>query len=124
MGTFTVNIETSKPGSRPAFITVPRVMVDSGAEATWILAITLRKARITVRKPDQPFVMDNGQHVTGDMGYAIIRCGEFETIDEVVFARLQDLQLLGPRTLEGFNALVDNRRKRLVGAGPMPAAGT
>jgi len=122
MGIFAVNIELAKPGSRPTFLAVPRVMVDSGSEATWILANTLRRARITVRKRNQLFVMANGQHVTRDVGYAIIRCGEFETIDEVVFAQPRDLQLLGARTLEGFNALVDSRRKRLVGAGPKPAA--
>ena len=43
-------------------------------------------------------------------------------MDEVVFAKPGDLKLLGARTLEGFNALVDRRRKRLVAARPMPAA--
>ena len=66
--------------------------------------------------------MANGAQVTRDVGYAIIRCGEFETIDEVVFARRGDLQLLGARTLEGFNARVDPRNKRLVAGGPRPAA--
>jgi predicted aspartyl protease len=66
--------------------------------------------------------MANGQHVLRDIGYAIIRCGEFETIDEVVFAQPGDLQLVGARTLKGFNATIDRRRKRLVAAGPMPAA--
>jgi hypothetical protein len=56
------------------------------------------------------------------VGYAIVRCGSFETVDEVVFAQPGDLQRLGARTLEGFNAVVDARRKRLVAAGPMPAA--
>ena len=46
----------------------------------------------------------------------------YETVDEVVFAQEGDLQLLGARTLEGFNAVVDFRRKKLVAAGPMPAA--
>ncbi len=41
---------------------------------------------------------------------------------KVVFARPGDLQLLGARTLEGFNAVVDSRRKRLVAAGPIAAA--
>jgi len=82
----------------------------------------LRSLRVDVRKKDQAFVMANGQHVSRDIGYAIIRCGEFETIDEVVFAQPGDLQLLGARTLEGFNATIDRRRKRLVATGPMPAA--
>ena len=82
----------------------------------------LRLLRVDVRKKDRAFVMANGQHVSRDIGYAIIRCGEFETIDEVVFAQPGDLQLVGARTLKGFNATIDRRRKRLVAAGPMPAA--
>ena len=53
---------------------------------------------------------------------AVIECGEFKTVDEVVFAQPGDLSLLGARTLEGFNAQVDSRKKRLVAAGPMPVA--
>ncbi len=123
MGSFTVNIEVAKPTSRPEFSRVPRLLVDSGSEMTWIAERTLRSLKIDVRKKDQAFVMANGQPITRDVGYAIIRCGEFETIDEVVFAQPSDLQLLGARTLEGFNAVIDARRKRLVAAGPMPAAG-
>ena len=42
--------------------------------------------------------------------------------NEVVFAQPGDLSLLGARTLEGFNAQVDSRKKRLVAAGPIPVA--
>ncbi|MCH8343942.1 MAG: aspartyl protease family protein [Planctomycetes bacterium] len=122
MGIFAVNLQIAKPMSRPSFVQVRRIIVDTGSEATWIPADTLRKARITVRKKDQSFVMANGEHVTRNVGYAIIRCGKFETIDEVVFAQPDDLHLLGARTLEGFNAVVDARGKKLVAAGPMPAA--
>ena len=122
MEIFFVNIQVAKPSSRPAFVEVRKVMVDTGAEMTWLSAEKLRKAGVTVRKKDQPFPMANGQQITRDVGYAILRSGEFETIDEVVFAHPGDLQLLGARTLEGFNAVVDPRRKRLVAAGPMPAA--
>lgn len=97
-------------------------MVDTGSGMTWVARETLCKAGIAVRKKDQPFVMANGQQVTRNVGYAILRCGKFDTIDEVVFAQSDDLQLLGARTLVGFNAVVDSRRKRLVAAGPMPAA--
>ena len=122
MGIFAVNIEVAKPTSRPTFHAVRRIMVDTGSEMTWIAAGLLNRARIVVRKKDQPFVMANGQRITRDVGYAIIRHGDFETIDEVVFAHPGDLQLLGARTLEGFNTVVDPRKKRLVAAGPMPAA--
>lgn len=122
MGTFAVNVEIAQPTGKPSFVPVLRLLVDTGSEMTWIAAEILRQVRIDVRKKDQAFVMANVQQVSRDVGYAIIRCGAFETIDEVVFAQPDDLQLLGARTLEGFNAAIDPRRKRLVAAGPMPAA--
>jgi predicted aspartyl protease len=124
MGIFAISVEIAKPTGRAAFHRVRRIMVDTGAEMTWVRADTLRKAGITVRKKDQPFTMANGQQITRHVGYAVIRTSQFETVDEVVFAEPGDLQLLGARTLEGFNAVVDARRKRLVAAGPIPAAGT
>jgi hypothetical protein len=52
----------------------------------------------------------------------LIRHTQFKTVDEVVFARPGDLYLLGAHTLEGFNATVDTRVKRLIAAGPLSAA--
>jgi hypothetical protein len=66
--------------------------------------------------------MAKGQTITRSMGYAIVRAEGFETIDEVVFGQPGDLSLLGSRTLEGFGALVDARKKQLVAAGSYPAA--
>jgi hypothetical protein len=40
----------------------------------------------------------------------------------VVFGEPGDLALLGARTLEGLNVRVDALRKKLVVAGPVPAA--
>jgi hypothetical protein len=48
--------------------------------------------------------------------------GKSFTIDEVVFAEPGDLALLGARSLEGLNLTVDSIRKKLVAAGPLPAA--
>jgi len=98
------------------------MLVDSGSEVTWVPDDTLRKLRIGVFKKDEAFVTADGRRITRDVGIALIRCGDFKTVDEVVFAKPGDLRLLGARTLEGFNALVDSRRKRLVAAEPMPAA--
>ena len=123
MGLFSVNIEIGKPSAKPAFRPVQNMVVDTGSEMTWVSGQTLHQAGIKVRKKDLPFVMANGQRITRNTGYAIIRSGAFETVDEVVFAEEGDLQLLGARTLEGFNAVVDPRHKRLVAAGPMTAAG-
>lgn len=124
MGIFSVKVDIARPAGRIAFIPAGSIMVDTGAEMTWIAADLLRRAKIQLRKKDQPFIMANGQQVTRSVGYAIIRSRDFETVDEVVFAQPGDLQLLGARTLEGFNAVVDPRRKRLIAAGPMPAAGS
>jgi len=52
----------------------------------------------------------------------ILKMNGFETVDQVVFAQAGDLKLLGSRTLEGFGATVDARKKRLVAAGPQLAA--
>lgn len=122
MGTFSIDIEVGRVAPRASFEPVSRLLVDTCSEMTWIAEDLLRRLRIEVRKKDQPFVMANGQQVTRNIGYAVIRCGSFETVDEVVFAHPGDLQLLGARTLEGFNAIVDARRKCLVAAGAIPAA--
>jgi predicted aspartyl protease len=123
MGVFHVNCFVRSITSSGDEIEVSKLIVDSGSECTWIPEEELKKAGITVRKRDVPFVIANGQVVTRDVGYAILRCQEFETVDEVVFAREGDLRLLGSRTLEGFRVVLDAREKKLVAAGPYPAAG-
>ncbi|NCO37839.1 MAG: hypothetical protein COZ06_24915 [Armatimonadetes bacterium CG_4_10_14_3_um_filter_66_18] len=122
MGTFNVDgtVQSIRPSKKP--MQIRKLPVDTGSGYTWIDEHELRGAGVTVRKRDLRFVMANGQTVTRSTGYAILRVGEFETVDEVVFGQPGDLQLLGARTLEGFPAAVDARRKRLVAAGPMPAA--
>jgi len=66
--------------------------------------------------------MANGQVVTRSIGFAVLRVDKHFTIDEVVFAEEGDLTLLGARTLEGLNLMVDPAKKKLVAAGPIPAA--
>lgn len=96
-------------------------MVDTGSEAAWLPETALRAIGIEVFKRGQRFVMANGQQVTRDVGIAVIQAGQFKAVDEVVFARPGDLLLLGTRTVEGFNATVDSRRRKLLPAGPIPA---
>jgi predicted aspartyl protease len=79
---------------------------------------------VRIRKRDEQFVMANGEIITRDIGYAIITVNGFETVDKIVFAQPGDLNLLGAHTLEGFGAVVDARRKKLVAAGPRLAAVT
>ncbi len=123
MGTFRVDCEIVNVSQKGKSAKVPKLLVDSGSEFTWVPAPVLKQVGVQVAKKDVPFVMANGQTVTRPTGYAIIRAVGFETVDEVVFAQRGDLSLLGARTLEGFGAMVDSRKKRLVAAGPYPAAG-
>ena len=99
-----------------------KIMVDTGSEFTWIPAKKLESIGVTREKKDVQFRMANGQTITRSVGFAVIRVGKDFTIDEVVFAEPGDLTLLGARTLEGLNVMVDSARKRLVAAGPLPAA--
>ena len=122
MGVFAVDIRVCRPTRKPKWADSRKVIVDSGSEGTWLPEEDLHAAGIEVFKKDQAFLMANGQPVTRDVGIAVIECGEFKTVDEVVFAKRGDLRLLGARTLEGFNAVVNAREKKLVAAGPMPVA--
>jgi len=101
---------------------VPRVLVDTGSEYTWIPEATLHKIGIEVEKKDLAFTMANGERITRSVGFAIIRFNKYFTIDEVVFAEPGDMTLLGARTLEGLSLTVDPRKKKLVAAGPLRAA--
>ena len=122
MGTFRVDITTQNPAKLARKEPIEKVLVDTGAEFSWIPGQTLARAGIVARKKDVPYIMANGATVSRDIGYAIIICDGFETVDEVVFGKEGDLALLGSRTLEGFGAIVDARKKKLVAAGPIRAA--
>lgn len=102
--------------------TIEQLLVESGSELTWIPSDVLQKIDVVIREPDEQFVMANGEVITRDIGYAILRVVGFETVDEVVFAQPGDLNILGSRTLEGFGAVIDARRKKLVAGGPHLAA--
>lgn len=122
MGTFHVGCLIVNHVDRNRTARVPKLLVDTGSEHTWISSDSLDNIGVTREKRDFPFLMANGQTITRDMGFAIIHIGRHFTIDEVVFATKKDLQLLGARTLEGLNLTVDSRKKKLVAAGPFPAA--
>ena len=122
MGTFYTRCKIENIVDREKSTVVSRVLVDTGSEYTWIPSATLDRLGIEPEKKDLTFVMANGQQVTRSVGFAIVRVDKYFTVDEVVFAQKGDLLLLGARTLEGLNLTVDPRRKKLVAAGPLPAA--
>lgn len=122
MGTFHTACQIDNIVDRRKSLTLPRVLVDTGSEYTWASGEALERIGIKREKKDLQFVMANGQKITRSVGFAVVRAGGTFTVDEIVFAEPGDLSLLGARTLEGLNLTVDPARKRLVAAGPLPAA--
>src|SRR5215213_3030593 len=98
------------------------MLVDSGSEHTWVPTKVLERLGVKRQKKDLALQMANGMTITRSVGFAIVRCGNFFTVDEVVFGEPGDSDILGARTLEGFNARVDAQQKQLVAAGPIVAA--
>lgn len=122
MGSFSVACRIENAVDRRRGVAIKRMPVDTGSEYTWAPIALLEKIGIAREKKDLEFVMANGRRITRNVGFAIIRVEKSFTVDEVVFAEKGDLLLLGARSLEGLNLTVDPRRKKLVAAGPLPAA--
>jgi predicted aspartyl protease len=119
---FSVGCRVENAVDRRKSALIRRIPVDTGSEYTWVPASVLERIGVAREKKDVEFVMANGQRITRNVGFAIIRVEKSFTIDEVVFAEKGDLLLLGARSLEGLNLTVDPRRRKLVAAGPLPAA--
>ena len=122
MGTFSVPCRVSNVVDRSRSIDLPELLVDTGSEYTWVTTKLLEQIGISREKKDLHFIMANGEQITRSIGFAILHAENTFTIDEIVFAEPGDLLLLGARTLEGMNLTVDARLKKLVAAGPLPAA--
>jgi predicted aspartyl protease len=116
-----VTCEIANPVDRRRSVDVPNALVDTGSECTWIPRHTLERIGVIPEK-SIAFVLTNGQRITRDAGFALIRIANFVTADDVVFGEPGDLCVLGARTLEGLNLTVDAAKKRLVPGGPHPAA--
>jgi predicted aspartyl protease len=122
MGTFHTSCRIEHVADRSKGATLPKVLVDTGSEYTWVPEAMLDKLGVQREKKDLEFVMANGQRITRSVGFAIVRVEKHFTVDEVVFAEKGDLLLLGARSLEGLNLTVDAQKKKLVAAGPLLAA--
>ena len=122
MGTFYVGCRIEHVSNRSKGATLPKLLVDTGSEYTWVPAETLEKLAIVREKKEVEFLMADGQRISRSVGFAIVRVENHFTVDEVVFAEKGDLLLLGSRTLEALNLTVDPQKKKLVAAGPVPAA--
>jgi len=121
MGLFNVDCKVEHPTKPNKAEIVADLLVDTGSEFTWIDVAVLKRLGIEVRKTVQ-LRMANGQIITRPVGFAVLRVEQSLTVDEVIFARKGDLQLLGARSLEGLNLVVDPKNKRLVPGEPGIAA--
>ena len=121
MGTFRVDLEIENP-LRPAERAVVRsALVDTGSELSWFPAEVLESLGIE-RSEVRRFRQASGAVIERWVGHAFVRLAGARTVDDVVFAQPGDPTLLGSRSLEGLNLTIDPVSKRLVDAGPAPAA--
>jgi predicted aspartyl protease len=121
MGTFRIEIQLENPLRPGERRTLERVLVDTGAELSWVPAPVLESLDIARRKRWH-FRQADGSVLERWFGFAITYVAGTETNDEVIFGEPGDLVLLGARSLEGLNLRVDPGTKQLVDAGPAPAA--
>jgi len=121
MGTFRSDVEIENPAQPGSRRVLRGVLVDTGAELSWITAEVLESLGSERRKVWH-FRQADGTVLERDTGYAIIHASGTEANDQVVFGEPGDLVLLGARSLEGLNVRIDPVTKRLVDAGPAPAA--
>ncbi len=121
MGTFRTAIQIENPAKPGVRRTLHNVLVDTGAELSWIPAQILESLGIERRKVWH-FRQADGTVLARSTGYAIVHAGGTETNDEVVFGEHGDLVLLGSRSLEGLNFYIDPVNRCFVDAGPAPAA--
>ena len=121
METFRVDVEVENPARPGERRRVERVLVDTGAELSWIPAGVLEGLGIE-RYSQLRFRQANGSIVERWVGPAFIYAAGKRTTDDVVFGEPGDLVLLGARSLEGLNLRVEPATRQLVDAGPVPAA--
>ncbi len=121
MGSFRISIEIEnpiRPGPREV---LESVLVDTGAELSWIPSRILELLGIERRKAVR-FRQADGTILTRWTGLAWIYAAGTSASDDVVFGEPKDLVLLGSRSLEGLNLRIDPVAKTLTDAGPLPAA--
>lgn len=121
MGTFRVDVEIENPVRPGEKRTLRSVLVDTGAELSWFPSDTLESLGIE-RIKVWHFRQADGTVLSRWTGGASVRLAGIQTLDEVVFGEPGDLVLLGSRSLEGLNLRIDPVSKRLIDAGPAPAA--
>lgn len=121
MGTFRTSIEIEHPGQRGRCELLSDVLVDTGAEATWVSREVLQRLGVQPERTER-YLMADGRILQREVGFALVHVAGKATADDIVFGEPGDLTILGARSLEGLNLRVDPRAKQLVTAGPIMAA--
>ena len=121
VGTFRVDVEIENPARPGERRTMRSVLVDTGAELSWVPAELLESLGVA-RNKQWRFRQADGTVLERWTGTVVVNLAGNRTGDDVVFGEPGDLVLLGCRTLEGLNLRVEPVTKRLVDAGPAPAA--
>jgi len=121
MGTFRVDVEIENPARPGIRKTLRNALVDTGAELSWAPAGVLESLGVE-RNNRWTFRQADGTMLERWTGIVVIGVAGRRTGDDVVFGEPGDLALLGARTLEGLNFRIEPVNKRLVDAGPAPAA--
>ena len=121
MGSFRISIEIENPVRPGPREVLESVLVDTGAELSWIPSRILESLGIARRKAVR-FRQADGTILTRWTGLAFIYAAGTSASDDVVFGEPKDLVLLGARSLEGLNLRIDPVAKTLTDAGPLPAA--
>jgi predicted aspartyl protease len=121
MSKFMVNLTAINPVERQRRTPPVEVMVDTGAEVSWLPKQVLLDAGI-MPEFKKKFVTADKRTIERDIGYAILTAEGYSTVDEIVFAEESDMSLLGVRTLEGFSVMVDNIGHRFVATASVVAS--
>jgi len=121
VGTFRTTIAIEHTARRGPTEVLRDVLVDTGADATWVPRPVLDALGIVPERTER-YQMADGRILERHVGFALVHVGNKATADDVVFAEPGDTVILGARSLEGLNLRVDPRGKRLVSGGPIITA--
>src|SRR5213592_2039502 len=105
MGSFRVDVEIENPARPGEKRTLRGVLVDTGAELSWVPAEILDALHIR-RHGQWRFRQADGTIFERWVGGAFVHVAGKLTTDDLVFGEPGDLVLLGSRTLEGLNLRV------------------
>ena len=115
MGAFRVDVEIENPARLGERRTLKSVLVDTGAELSWVPAAVLDSLGVQ-RRSQWRFRQADGTILERWTSIVEIHVAGKRAGDEVVFGEPGDPVLLGSRSLEGLNVRVEPVTKQLVDA--------